>query len=88
MTEWTVVTVVAALAALITAVAKPLIKLNGSISRLTEAVNQLESKIAALTEKNAESHARLWRKSDEQDRQISAHETQLRVMESRESMPS
>ncbi len=47
--EWTVVTVIVVLVGLIASVAKPLLSLNATITRLNESVNSLEKNIAGLT---------------------------------------
>ncbi len=81
--EWTVVTVIVVLVGLIASVAKPLLSLNATITRLNESVNSLEKNIAGLTEKNDESHDRLWEKSSAMDEKLNNHETRLRVIESK-----
>ena len=48
MTEWTVVTVIAVLAGLLGAIIKPIIRLNTTLTKLTESVNALEKNIAAM----------------------------------------
>ncbi|HHU21910.1 MAG TPA: hypothetical protein GXZ52_00595 [Clostridiales bacterium] len=83
MDEWTVVTVIAVLAGLMTSVIKPIINLNGSIIRLTETVNTLQKNIAGLTSKNDETHEKLWRKNEEQDIKLNQHETRLQIVERR-----
>ena len=81
--EWTVVTVIVVLVGLIASVAKPLLSLNATITRLNESVNSLEKNIEGLTEKNDESHDRLWEKSCAMDEKLNNHETRLRVIESK-----
>lgn len=81
--EWTVVTVIVVLVGLIASVLKPLLSLNATITRLTESVNSLEKNIAGLTEKNGESHDRLWEKSCAMDDRLNNHETRIRIIESR-----
>ena len=81
MSEWTVVTAIIALVGLLTAVVKPLISLNGTITRLTEAVSRLQDNISELTDRNSEGHSRLWLKSGEHDEKLGAHETRLRILE-------
>lgn len=81
--EWTVVTVIVVLVGLIAAVVKPLLSLNATITRLTESVNSLEKNIAGLTEKNDDSHDKLWEKSSAMDEKLNNHETRLQIIESR-----
>lgn len=81
MTEWTVVTVIVVLTGLIGAILKPIIDLNGSITRLNESVSVLEKNIAGLTDRNSESHDKLWHKCDEHDGKLNQHETRLQILE-------
>lgn len=81
--EWTVVTVIVVLVGLIAAVVKPLLSLNATITRLTESVNSLEKNIAGLTEKNDDSHDKLWEKNSAMDEKLNNHETRLQIIESR-----
>ena len=81
MTEWTVVGVIVTLIGLISAIIKPLINLNCVITRLTDVVQNLETNLCNLTEKNATSHGQIWEHMGEQDGQIHDHETRLTVME-------
>lgn len=81
MNEWTVVTVIAALVGLCASVIRPLICLNGTITKLTEAVNVLEKNISGLAAKNSESHAKIWEKVEEHDDLLNRHETRLMLIE-------
>lgn len=81
MDEWTVVTAVVVLLGLIVTVAKPLISLNSTIIRLTDAVKVLEKNLDSIAGKNSEQHARLWAREAEQDEMLRDHEFRLRKME-------
>ena len=81
MSEWTVVTVIVTLAGLGAAVIKPLISLNGTITRLTEVVRRLEENLGELAEKNSRSHERLWERVNEHEDELGRHETRLAVLE-------
>jgi hypothetical protein len=70
MSEWTVVTVIVVLIGLLASVLKPLIHLNGTLTRLTEAVRVLERELTGISDKNSEAHARLWKKAEEQDERL------------------
>lgn len=83
MNEWTVVSVIVTLAGLGAALVRPLIGLNATITRLTVAVNMLETNISGLAAKNSESHAKLWDRVEEHDDILNAHETRLAVIERR-----
>lgn len=86
--EWTVFTVLAAIAGLGATVGAPVVRLNASITRLTALLQALERRLDALEgdldaqrAKAAESHRRLWAKAEEQDRRLGDHETRLRLLE-------
>ena len=83
MNEWTVVTVIVVLSGLVISFVKPLISLNGTLTRLTEAVKVLEKELASISGKNAEAHARLWKKEQEQDAALQDHEMRISRMEQR-----
>jgi uncharacterized membrane protein (DUF106 family) len=81
LNEWTVVTVIVVMVGLIASILKPLISLNSTMTRLTEAVDRLEQNVEALTGRNSESHARLWRKSEAHEERLNDHETRLKMIE-------
>lgn len=81
MTEWTVVTVIIALTGLVLTVVRPVVNLNTSITRLTDAVGTLQENLKEFTVKNADSHDRLWKHIECQDTVISDHETRITVIE-------
>lgn len=83
MNEWTVVSVIVVLSGLVISFVKPLISLNGTLTRLTEAVRVLEKELASISGKNAEAHARLWKKEQEQDAALQDHEVRLTKIEQR-----
>lgn len=83
MNEWTIVTVIATLIAICASVIRPMISLNGTITKLTAAVNVLEKNISGLTAKNSESHAKIWERVEEHDDVLSSHETRLVLIENK-----
>ncbi|MGI5986119.1 MAG: hypothetical protein GXY01_02770 [Clostridiales bacterium] len=83
MSEWTVVTVVATLVGLCASVIRPLMSLNGTITRLTAIVKVLENNISGLTAKNSEAHGKLWEKVEEHDDVLNCHETRLLIIENK-----
>lgn len=83
MNEWTVVTVLGVLVGLIASVLRPIINLNSNITRLNENVCALEKNIAELGNSNSATHEKLWQRTDELDGRLSAHETRLRLLESK-----
>jgi|GEM_PF-264759 len=85
MNEWMVVTVIATLIGICASVIRPLIRLNGTITKLTAAVNVLEKNISELAAKNSESHAEIWEKVEEHDDVLNSHETRLVLIENNTS---
>lgn len=81
MDEWTVVSAIVVLAGLIVTVAKPLLSLNSTIIRLTDAVKVLEKNLDAIAGKNSEQHQRLWDRETEQDGLLRDHEMRIRMLE-------
>lgn len=81
MTEWTVVTVLVALVGLFVTVARPILNLNNTITRLSENVERLEAQLTELSAHNADAHRRLWERADAQSRRLEDHETRLTVLE-------
>lgn len=81
--EWTVVGVIVVLVGLVTAIVTPMIRLNTSITKLTCAVDNFQKNLDELTQKNADSHARLWRHNVDQDKILNDHETRICVIERR-----
>ena len=83
MNDWMVVTVIATLIGICASVIRPLISLNGTITRLTASVNVLEKNISGLAAKNSESHAKIWEKVEEHDDVLNSHETRLVLIENK-----
>jgi len=83
MSEWTVVTVIATLVGLCMSVVRPLMSLNGTITRLTAVVNVLEKNISGLSAKNSEAHGKLWEKMEEHEDVLNRHETRLVIIENK-----
>jgi len=81
--EWTVVTVIAALTGLVVSFVKPLITLNGTLTRLADAVAVLERELKEMAEKNREDHSRLWDKEQAQDDILQDHEKRITRIEER-----
>ena len=77
MTEWSVVLVIVTLIGIVGAVARPIIKLNTSITKLTVTLENTCGDVIGLSErhdrdmqKNSENHARLWQHNEIQDAQL------------------
>lgn len=72
--EWTVVTVIVALAGLFITVGRPVVELNRSITRLTTMLDVLTQRLDRLETENRQTHTRLWDRLDEHDRRLLALE--------------
>lgn len=71
--EWTVVTVIIALVGLFMTVGKPIITLNGSITHLQDAIDELREDIKVLTGR-----------TDSQEEKLQDHETRISILEERQ----
>ena len=84
--EWNVVGVLVTLAGLAAAVGGPVLKLNGSITRLTTLLQAIEHRLdevelASQARHSQESHRRIWAHSDEQDERLEDHEKRITLLE-------
>lgn len=71
--EWTVVTVIIALVGLFMTVGKPIITLNGSITHLQDAIDELREDIKVLTGR-----------ADNQEEKLQDHETRISILEEKQ----
>ena len=71
--EWTVVTVIIALVGLFMTVGKPIITLNGSITHLQDAIDELREDIKILTGR-----------TDNQEEKLQDHETRISILEEKQ----
>lgn len=71
--EWTVVTVIIALVGLFMTVGKPIITLNGSITHLQDAIDELREDIKVLTGR-----------TDSQEEKLQDHEKRISILEEKQ----
>ena len=71
--EWTVVTVIIALVGLFMTVGKPIITLNGAITHLQDAIDELREDIKVLTGR-----------TDSQEEKLQDHETRISILEEKQ----
>lgn len=71
--EWTVVTVIIALVGLFMTIGKPIITLNGSITHLQDAIDELREDIRVLTGR-----------TDNQEERLQDHETRISILEEKQ----
>ena len=86
--QWEVVGVIVTLVGLAAAVGGPVLKLNGSITRLTALLQAIEHRLDTLEQgakeqrtHAAESHRRIWNHNDEQDARLEDHEKRITLLE-------
>ena len=84
MTEWGVVGVIIALVGLVAAIVGPITKLTQSITKLTVVVDRLDAEQAKQRSDAKSSHKAIWDHEHAQDKQITDHETRIRVLEDHE----
>lgn len=84
MTEWEVVGIIIALVGFAIAVGTPVIKLNTSITKLIFHIDSLDQGLEKLETKNHESHGRLWKHNEEQDKELDDHEKRIIILEEKE----
>lgn len=75
--EWTVVTVIIALVGLFMTIGKPIITLNGSITHLQDAIDELREDIRVLTGR-----------TDNQEEKLQDHETRISILEEKQKKES
>ena len=80
--------VIVTLVGLAVAVGGPVLKLNGSITRLTTLLQAIEHRLDEVEREArdqrahaAESHRRIWAHSDEQDERLEDHEKRITLLE-------
>lgn len=81
MAEWDVVGVIVALVGFVAAIAGPMIKLNGSITRLTVAVEGFKNSLDKLDSENRASHKEFYSRLDGHDRTLAGHDARLKHLE-------
>jgi predicted PurR-regulated permease PerM len=88
MNEWSVVTVLIALAGLFATVGAPIISLNKNIATLNAEMKRSNARLDKHDQEfkaqqaNAhESHQKLWEKNNEQDKILGDHETRIKILE-------
>ena len=84
MTELEVFGVIAALIGFAISIGSPIVKLNTSITRLIDRLNNMDDNMDELTVRNSKSHERLWRHNEEQDDRLHDHETRITILEKKE----
>lgn len=82
MSEWEVVGVLVVLLGLITAICKPVIQLTRAITKLTDAVGELERRLDRENSENRITHERLYQRDKELARGLDELERRVVYIES------
>lgn len=83
MNEWQVVGVIIALIGLVGAIVAPLLRLNGSITKLTITVDQLVKDMDEQHRRSHDAHEKLWDHQNEQDSKLVNHEIRITKLENK-----
>ena len=81
--EWTVVTVIVVLIGLIAAVAKPIVNLNSTITKLDTTLDIFLKRYDKDCGDNEKEHTALWDRCDEQGKNIGDLDTRVTVLETK-----
>ena len=84
MNEWAVFGVLVTIAGFLAVIVPPLVKLCGSITKMTTVVDNLEKEVNAQRKQNKVSIDKLWAHNEEQDDKLCDHETRLQLLEKEE----
>lgn len=79
--EWTVVTVIVVIIGLISTVTKPLVQLNGNITKLTVAVDGFKEALDALKCDNRKDHDNFYSKLNSHDTALENHDCRIKELE-------
>ena len=93
MTEWTVFGVIAALATFTIAIVTPIIKLNGTITKLSvilenvlQRIEKLESQDDVFKKERKEAHEKIHNRIDSVEEEVNDHEKRIFAIERREGI--
>ena len=84
MTEWTIVTVLAAIVGLFLAIGAPVIKLNSNVTRLNANLENLERRENESENDNAKAHQRIWDDLGKKGDTLTNHEMRIHDLEGRD----
>lgn len=73
--EWQIVTVIAALIALVSAITTPLLRLNSNVVKLDITMRDVGSQLSKLDTENRESHKEIYARLDHKGKVLERHET-------------
>lgn len=80
MNEWGVVGVIVVLVTLIIGIGTPILKLNGTISRLDARLENFESALFELQSNSRQNHEKIWTRLDEHSESISEIKTEVEIL--------
>lgn len=75
--EWQIVTVIAALIALVSAITTPLLRLNSNVVKLDTTMRDVGEKLSKLDDENHASHKEIYARLDQKGKMLERHETMI-----------
>lgn len=78
---WEIFVGIGVIVSFVAAIAAPLLKLNTSITKLNSSVDVLKAAIDRIEDDNKESHSRIWKHNDSQDKIIEEHTKKINNIE-------
>lgn len=89
--EWKIFLTIGEIVALFFLVGKPILKLNGTLTKLNAELSQINQRVSAQEtalkeqkEKASASHKDLWKHEAKQDEQLTDHEVRIKQLEKQE----
>lgn len=84
MNEWGIFIAIGEIVIFVVAIITPMMKLNTTIVKLNDAIDRLDSAFNKLSDKNDESHDRMWKQIDHLDDVTNDHERRIGILEKME----
>lgn len=85
MSEWDIVLVLSVLIGMVVTIVAPIISLTKSITKLNHLVDRIYEDFKEFKEKSSETHGRIWRHNEEQDKKITDHEKRIYLLERKDN---
>lgn len=76
--------VVVVLVGLVATIVGPIVKLNTSIIRLTVMMDTVMGDLGELTSKNSDTHGRIFKRLEGQEKELAGHDKRIHVLERKE----
>ena len=83
MNEWNVYEVIVSLVGFSVAVITPLIKLNSTIAKLSQVVNDFVDSVNKSDARNIEAHERIWKQINVTQNAVTEHDKRISIIEAK-----